>query len=77
MLFLNHGKIAVRGPIYRSKRVRRTERVVHAPLEGFLHQQTHSIVRHGKIAVQVPIFPPKIVRRTETAAYARMKRSPT
>ena len=38
------GKIAVQGPIYPFKaRMRPTERVVHAPLEDFLFQQTHSI----------------------------------
>ena len=33
-----------------------TERVVHAPLEDFLHQRTRRNVHHGKIALGATVF---------------------
>ena len=50
-----------------------TENVLHVPLEDFLHQRTHSIVRHGKIALGATVFHKReLTHPIECVRYARL-----
>ena len=60
--------------MYLLKRIHRTELVVHAPLEDFLHQRTRRNVHHGKIAVQVPMYLLKRIHRTAPVFHVKTVR---